>query len=229
MQGSNSSTSATAAEPAQVPVTAPMSNGVIKSSEEQSKAETTASQGKQPAAKTAERTSKAAPTLPPRNAVRVTKATNSGSSSSASSNSSSNAVAVPAAGQPAGSSSSNAAGQQVSAALAHSSSSSSSSKPKLARPNSTGKLTAVNAPGGTVKAMPSLPARASSAAAAGGAVVGVIDPEEPEATQKLRANVHDIRVRLVRAARRLGYEHDNGLVKQVRHKRGPKLVTSTAS
>jgi hypothetical protein len=46
-------------------------------------------------------------------------------------------------------------------------------------------------------------------------VVGVIDPEESEATQKLRANVHSIRVRLIRAASRLGYAHDNGLVKQV--------------
>jgi hypothetical protein len=49
-------------------------------------------------------------------------------------------------------------------------------------------------------------------------VVGVIDPEESESTQKLRANVHSIRVRLIRSASRLGYAHDNGLVKQVRRR-----------
>jgi hypothetical protein len=62
---------------------------------------------------------------------------------------------------------------------------------------------------------PFTPAAGAAAASASGPVVGVIDPEEPEATQKLRANVHSIRVRLIRAASRLGYAHDNGLVKQV--------------
>jgi hypothetical protein len=49
----------------------------------------------------------------------------------------------------------------------------------------------------------------------GGGATGVIDPEESPATQKLRLKVHDIRLKLIRAARRLGYEHDSGLVKQV--------------
>jgi uncharacterized membrane protein (Fun14 family) len=44
----------------------------------------------------------------------------------------------------------------------------------------------------------------------------VVDPEEPEATQKLRVQLHGIRVALIRAARRLGYDHDNGIVKQAR-------------
>eukprot|EP00775_Hariotina_reticulata_P003525 gene3525-3794_t len=64
-----------------------------------------------------------------------------------------------------------------------------------------------------VRAMPSLPVRVAGSGTAG--VTGVIDPEESEATQKLRVKVHDIRVKLIRAARRLGYEHDSGLVKQV--------------
>lgn len=46
-------------------------------------------------------------------------------------------------------------------------------------------------------------------------MVDVIDPEESESTQQLRLRVHNIRVQLIRASRRLGFEHDNGLVKQV--------------
>lgn len=69
--------------------------------------------------------------------------------------------------------------------------------------------------------MPSLPVRVTGSGTA--IITGVIDPEESEATQKLRVNVHNIRVGLIRAARRLGYEHDNGLVKQVSY----HVVTAT--
>lgn len=74
------------------------------------------------------------------------------------------------------------------------------------------------------KAMPSLPARAAAVNGSNGAAAselgsGVIDPLEPPSTQRLRAAVHDIRVRLIRAARRLGYQHDCGLVKQARSQR----------
>ena len=44
----------------------------------------------------------------------------------------------------------------------------------------------------------------------------MVDPQESESTQQLRLRVHTIRVQLIRASRRLGFEHDNGLVKQVR-------------
>ncbi|KIY98187.1 hypothetical protein MNEG_9772 [Monoraphidium neglectum] len=58
--------------------------------------------------------------------------------------------------------------------------------------------------------MPSLPQRLAASSSC-----GVIDPEEPEATQKLRVQLHGIRVNLIRIAKRLGYDHDNGIVKQV--------------
>ncbi|GBF93385.1 hypothetical protein Rsub_06423 [Raphidocelis subcapitata] len=82
----------------------------------------------------------------------------------------------------------------------------------------------------TPAAGPALPPRAAPAAAAAPAprggpslpqrlpasgTLGVLDPEEPEATQKLRVQLHGIRVALIRVARRLGYDHDNGIVKQV--------------
>ncbi len=51
------------------------------------------------------------------------------------------------------------------------------------------------------------------AAAAPGGVS--LDPDEPEAIQKLRKDIHAIRVSLIRSAQRLGYDHENGLVKQV--------------
>jgi hypothetical protein len=60
---------------------------------------------------------------------------------------------------------------------------------------------------GASAAGPSLPQRLPSC--------GVIDPEEPEATQKLRMKLHGIRVNLIRVAKRLGYDHENGIVKQV--------------
>jgi hypothetical protein len=65
--------------------------------------------------------------------------------------------------------------------------------------------------------MPSLPARSSSGGggSSSAAAGDVVDPEESEATQQLRLRVHNIRVQLIRASRRLGFEHDNGLVKQV--------------
>eukprot|EP00955_Chlamydomonas_euryale_P114670 366296-Chlamydomonas_euryale.AAC.16 len=44
----------------------------------------------------------------------------------------------------------------------------------------------------------------------------ILDRDEPEDVQKLRHEIHSIRVLLFRAAQRLGYDHDNGLVKQVR-------------
>jgi len=43
----------------------------------------------------------------------------------------------------------------------------------------------------------------------------VLDPDEPEVLQKLRKQIHAIRVSLIRSANRLGFDHDNGLVKQV--------------
>lgn len=42
-----------------------------------------------------------------------------------------------------------------------------------------------------------------------------MDPDEPPAIQKLRRQIHAIRVSLIRAAHRLGYDHETGLVKQV--------------
>ncbi|KAF6261121.1 hypothetical protein COO60DRAFT_810164 [Scenedesmus sp. NREL 46B-D3] len=165
----------------------PSSNGLPAA--EQNKVVTL---GQQPAPSKA----MATPTLPPRNAAR---ASGSGSSvSKAAGSSSSDAAATPAAS---------------------SNGSSSNRGPMLVRPNSSGKLTAGNAGAAAgPRGMPALPARAAGSAgpaSSSGPVVGVIDPEESEATQKLRANVHSIRVRLIRAASRLGYAHDNGLVKQV--------------
>ena len=43
----------------------------------------------------------------------------------------------------------------------------------------------------------------------------VLDPDEAEELQAVRRQIHGIRVSLIRAALRLGYDHDNGLVKQV--------------
>ena len=43
----------------------------------------------------------------------------------------------------------------------------------------------------------------------------ILDPDEPPHIQKLRRDIHAIRVSLIRAAQRLGYDHENGLVKQV--------------
>lgn len=43
---------------------------------------------------------------------------------------------------------------------------------------------------------------------------------ESAETQKTRRNVHEIRVALIRAAFRLGYDPDNGLVKQVLYRCG---------
>lgn len=57
--------------------------------------------------------------------------------------------------------------------------------------------------------------RCRSHAAAAPTCGPVLDPEEPEAIQKLRKDIHAIRVSLIRAAQRLGYDHENGLVKQV--------------
>ena len=42
-----------------------------------------------------------------------------------------------------------------------------------------------------------------------------MDPDEAEELQAVRRQIHGIRVSLIRAALRLGYDHDNGLVKQV--------------
>jgi len=43
----------------------------------------------------------------------------------------------------------------------------------------------------------------------------VLDPEEPEDIKEVRRRIHGIRVSLIRAAQRLGYDADNGLVRQV--------------
>jgi hypothetical protein len=43
----------------------------------------------------------------------------------------------------------------------------------------------------------------------------ILDPDEPATIQKLRREIHEIRVSLIRSAQRLGYDHENGLVKQV--------------
>ncbi|KAG1663291.1 hypothetical protein FOA52_006332 [Chlamydomonas sp. UWO 241] len=56
-----------------------------------------------------------------------------------------------------------------------------------------------------------LPARTAVPPAGG----PILDPDEPEAIQKLRREIHTVRVSLIRAAQRLGYDHENGLVKQV--------------
>lgn len=63
--------------------------------------------------------------------------------------------------------------------------------------------------------MPSLPARHVSSSSNAATNTSVIDPKETEATQHVRQKVHNIRVALIRAASRLGYNHDNGIVKQV--------------
>lgn len=70
--------------------------------------------------------------------------------------------------------------------------------------------------------MPSLPPRNQLVNPAnvtsippGGVIDGVLDPAESAKTQETRRNVHEIRVALIRAAFRLGYDPDNGLVKQV--------------
>ncbi|GAX74879.1 hypothetical protein CEUSTIGMA_g2325.t1 [Chlamydomonas eustigma] len=57
--------------------------------------------------------------------------------------------------------------------------------------------------------MPILPPRQAPAAGP------VLDPDESQAIQTLRRDIHTIRVSLIRAAQRLGYDHENGLVKQV--------------
>ncbi len=43
----------------------------------------------------------------------------------------------------------------------------------------------------------------------------VLDPDEPESVQKIRQRIHDVRVSLIRAAQRLGYDADNAIVRQV--------------
>ena len=55
----------------------------------------------------------------------------------------------------------------------------------------------------------------------------VLDPDEPPSIQKLRREIHEIRVSLIRSAQRLGYDHENGLVKQVLYRcvAGPVQVT----
>eukprot|EP00798_Chlamydomonas_sp_ICE-L_P015505 gene15505-21592_t len=58
--------------------------------------------------------------------------------------------------------------------------------------------------------MPSLPPRQPMPASG-----PVLDPDEPPEVQRVRKVIHSIRVSLFRAAHRIGFEHDNGLVKQV--------------
>ncbi len=73
--------------------------------------------------------------------------------------------------------------------------------------------------GGRPAGMPALPPRVAPASAFAHLpqIETAVDPAEPPATQRVRARVHDIRVGLIRAAQRLGYSSDNGIVKQVGH------------
>jgi hypothetical protein len=56
----------------------------------------------------------------------------------------------------------------------------------------------------------------------------ILDPDEPEAIQKLRREIHTVRVSLIRAAQRLGYDHENGLVKQVGEAMGEAIGAEAA-
>ncbi|KAG2450728.1 hypothetical protein HYH02_004566 [Chlamydomonas schloesseri] len=43
----------------------------------------------------------------------------------------------------------------------------------------------------------------------------VLDPDEPESIAEVRRSIHAVRVQMISAALRLGYDHENALVKQV--------------
>ncbi|GIL76388.1 hypothetical protein Vretifemale_5983, partial [Volvox reticuliferus] len=43
----------------------------------------------------------------------------------------------------------------------------------------------------------------------------VLDPDEPESLAEVRRSIHAVRVQMISAALRLGYDHENALVKQV--------------